>query len=118
MFTTLRRSINPHSLRPLTQLPSSTLPTFPTSTPSLMGPLPHPLPLRQFSLMTPNTSHPSILTPRFQCGNLVKNTSRQMSTKTVAIDLPDLGEGTKEATIKEWYVQPGSKVNEVSLEYS
>ena len=26
--------------------------------------------------------------------------------------LPDLGEGTKEATIKEWYVQPGSKVEE------
>jgi pyruvate/2-oxoglutarate dehydrogenase complex dihydrolipoamide acyltransferase (E2) component len=26
--------------------------------------------------------------------------------------LPDLGEGTKEATIKEWYVQPGQKVEE------
>lgn len=26
--------------------------------------------------------------------------------------MPDLGEGTKEATIKEWYVEPGSIVNE------
>eukprot|EP00355_Strombidium_rassoulzadegani_P006760 CAMPEP_0168627944 /NCGR_PEP_ID=MMETSP0449_2-20121227/11572_1 /TAXON_ID=1082188 /ORGANISM="Strombidium rassoulzadegani, Strain ras09" /LENGTH=130 /DNA_ID=CAMNT_0008670313 /DNA_START=132 /DNA_END=524 /DNA_ORIENTATION=+ len=32
--------------------------------------------------------------------------------KIVSIDLPDLGEGTKEATIKEWYVEPGTKVNE------
>jgi hypothetical protein len=32
----------------------------------------------------------------------------------VQVALPDLGEGTKEATIKEWYVQPGSKVQEVS----
>jgi len=30
----------------------------------------------------------------------------------VKINLPDLGEGTKEATIKEWYVEPGSVVNE------
>jgi len=28
------------------------------------------------------------------------------------IALPDLGEGTKEATIKEWYVEPGSVVEE------
>lgn len=26
--------------------------------------------------------------------------------------LPDLGEGTKEATVKEWYVKPGSRVQE------
>lgn len=26
--------------------------------------------------------------------------------------MPDLGEGTKEATIKEWYVKPGSVVEE------
>ena len=35
--------------------------------------------------------------------------------KLVKIHLPDLGEGTKEATIKEWYVEPGSIVNEVSF---
>jgi pyruvate/2-oxoglutarate dehydrogenase complex dihydrolipoamide acyltransferase (E2) component len=30
----------------------------------------------------------------------------------VKVQLPDLGEGTKEATVKEWYVQPGTKVEE------
>jgi len=30
----------------------------------------------------------------------------------VAIKLPDLGEGTKEATIKEWFVKEGSKIEE------
>lgn len=40
--------------------------------------------------------------------------NRLFGTTIVQIDLPDLGEGTKEATIKEWYVQPGTKVNEVS----
>lgn len=38
--------------------------------------------------------------------------------KLVKVALPDLGEGTKEATIKEWFVQPGSIVKEVrKLEY-
>ena len=34
--------------------------------------------------------------------------------RIVKVPLPDLGEGTKEATVKEWYVKPGDKVAEVS----
>ena len=30
----------------------------------------------------------------------------------VEVQLPDLGEGTKEATVKEWYVKPGAAVSE------
>ena len=30
----------------------------------------------------------------------------------VEVQLPDLGEGTKEATVKEWYVKPGAMVTE------
>tara|TARA_B110001450_G_C17282532_1_gene344102 strand:+ start:39 stop:251 length:213 start_codon:yes stop_codon:yes gene_type:complete len=44
------------------------------------------------------------------------NSSRNFG-KIVKIHLPDLGEGTKEATIKEWYVEPGSIVNEVSISF-
>lgn len=30
----------------------------------------------------------------------------------VGIKLPDLGEGTKEATVKEWFVKEGQQINE------
>lgn len=38
--------------------------------------------------------------------------------KIVRINLPDLGEGTKEATIKEWFVKEGQTIKEVSSKKS
>ena len=35
--------------------------------------------------------------------------------KMIRINLPDLGEGTKEATIKEWFVKEGQRIKEVLL---
>ena len=35
--------------------------------------------------------------------------------KIVRINLPDLGEGTKEATIKEWFLKEGQNIKEVSI---
>ena len=37
----------------------------------------------------------------------------RMFGKIMKISLPDLGEGTKEATIKEWFVKEGSPIREV-----
>ena len=39
---------------------------------------------------------------------------RSFGSTVHKVFLPDLGEGTKEATVKEWYVKPGDKVEEVS----
>lgn len=39
----------------------------------------------------------------------------RMFAKMVRINLPDLGEGTKEATIKEWFVKEGQMIKEVSM---
>jgi hypothetical protein len=38
---------------------------------------------------------------------------RFFSEKVVQMKLPDLGEGTKEATIQKWYKQEGELVEEV-----
>ena len=51
----------------------------------------------------------SVQAPRFSLNkpSLCFQGARYFS-KIVEVQLPDLGEGTKEATVKEWYVQPGS----------
>lgn len=35
--------------------------------------------------------------------------------KLVRINLPDLGEGTKDATVKEWFVKEGQRIKEVMV---
>ena len=45
-------------------------------------------------------------------------TRMQMFGSLVQVALPDLGEGTKEATVKEWYVKPGERVSEVSTRHN
>jgi len=37
---------------------------------------------------------------------------RWFASKIVRINLPDLGEGTKEATVKEWFVKEGQRITE------
>lgn len=46
-------------------------------------------------------------------GKIIGNQNRLFGS-LIQVTLPDLGEGTKEATVKEWYVKPGSRVQEVS----
>ena len=41
--------------------------------------------------------------------------NRRDFSKLLEVPLPDLGEGTKEATVKEWFVKPGDTVKEVSI---
>jgi len=38
-------------------------------------------------------------------------------SKILHVKLSDLGEGTKEATIKKWYKKEGEKIDEVSYNY-
>ena len=40
---------------------------------------------------------------------------RLFGSQMVRINLPDLGEGTKEATIKAWFVKEGQTIKEVFL---
>ena len=53
-----------------------------------------------------------MITPAF---NVAQTTPRRDFAKIVQVPLPDLGEGTKDATVKEWFVKPGDKIQEVSI---
>jgi hypothetical protein len=53
-----------------------------------------------------------MITPAF---NMAQTTPRRDFSKIVQVPLPDLGEGTKDATVKEWFVKPGDKIQEVSI---
>lgn len=50
--------------------------------------------------------------PKFK--NLQKMFFRSFSQNIAYIKLGDLGEGTKEATVKKWYKQVGERVEEVN----
>ena len=68
-----------------------------------------PIGLNEFSKFYQS---PCMITPTF---NVAQTTPRRDFASIVDVPLPDLGEGTKDATVKEWFVKPGDKIKEVSI---
>jgi len=48
------------------------------------------------------------------CKKLIKFNNFQFA-KIIQLNLGDLGEGTKEATIKQWYKKEGDQIEEVKF---